>query len=216
MFPYSDADAKVVREFADVVEVTSRAEDVITHKKSSRTVEAITVSLRFLQQQENFIFKHAKFCECMGFAAEACCFAAGFGFKHMESIEITPESCKLGYIYLKMVSEEAAATFSSAVSRFQERMAIEAEVNYLDTEHVGDLDEGLLIHSFLSCCRMIQPGNYAILVTKNPDFKLEDYDVDYLKLILPTTVAKGQSDEGYVWVLKRLSDFVGQSVHLIR
>ena len=158
MFPYADADAQVVKEFAKAVFFISRAEDVITHKKSKRTVEAITVSLRFLEQEENLVFKYAKFCECMGFAAEACCFAAAFGFKAMESIEITPEGCQLGYIYIKMVSEEAAATFSSAVSRFQERMAIEAEVNYLDTEHVGDLDEGLLIRSFLMCCKQILPG----------------------------------------------------------
>lgn len=206
MFPYNDAQADTVKEFASTVEFTMRAETYITHKKSKRTVEAITVALRFLEQNENFKFRHATFCECMGFAAEACCYAAAFGFKHLQSIEISEQSSRLGYVYLKLINKEAALTFSSAISRFQERMPVDAEIQFLDTEHVGDMDEGVIIQSFLNCCKMILPGAYAILVTKNPELNLETYNCSCLHLILPTTVAKGASDEGYLWLFKRLPD----------
>lgn len=46
MWPYSDVDAVQVKQFADTVEWISRAEAVITHKKSKRTVEAITGGFR--------------------------------------------------------------------------------------------------------------------------------------------------------------------------
>jgi hypothetical protein len=82
-----------------------------------------------LDQKEGLAFKHSTFCECLGFAAEACCYASAFGFKSLVSIEISEESQKLGYIYLKLIDERAARSFQSSVSRFQERIAVDAEVS---------------------------------------------------------------------------------------
>jgi len=205
MFPYLDVKQKEVTDFADTVYKVAQAERIVTHKKSKRTVEAITVTMRFLEQNEGFVFRHAGFCECMGFAAEACVYASAFGFKTLESIELCEASTKLGYCYLRMMGEKEAASFSSAVSRFQERMGIHCEVNYFDTIHLGDLDEGILIQAYLDSCKRILPGSYAILVTKHPGFKLSSYNIDYLKIILPTTVAATHDDEGYVYMMKRLS-----------
>ena len=205
MYPYSDVDAKQVEQFADTVYKIARAETVITHKKSKRTVEAITVALRFLEQEENLPFKYCTFCECMGFAAEACCYASAFGFKSLISIEISEDSTKLGYIYLKMIGEEAAQTFSSSVSRFQERIAVDAEVVYFDCEHIGDLDEGLMIQSFLNTTRTLLVGSFCIMVTNSPNLKLAQWGAEnHLQIILPTTVAKGAADQGYMWLMRRI------------
>jgi len=205
MFPYNDVDKKVVEGFADTVYKIRKIETLINHKKSRRTVEAITVALRFLQQEYNFAFKHATFCECMGFAAEACCYAAAFGFKSLVSIEISEDSRKLGYVYLRMLGETEAASFTSVTSRFHERMAVDADITYFDTEHLGDLDEGVMIQSYLDCTRSLLPGTFAILITRSSVFKLSDWNVNWLKMILPTTVAKGNNDEGYMWLMQRIN-----------
>jgi len=105
------------------------------------------VALRFLDQKEGLAFKHSTFCECLGFAAEACCYASAFGFKSLVSIEISEESQKLGYIYLKLIDERAARSFQSSVSRFQERIAVDAEV----CNSIATLQYSILIiHGVLS------------------------------------------------------------------
>lgn len=213
MFPYSDVSPEKVQQFADTVYKISRVEAVITHKKSKRTLEAITVSLRFLDQNEGLKFQYCTFCEAMGLAAEACCYASAFGFKSLVSIETHEEFSKLGYIYIKMANEEAAHTFSSSVSRFQERIPVDAEIVYFDVAHIGDLDEGLMIQSFLNTTRVLLVGSYCILITNSPTLKLEQWNAqDHLVIVLPTTVAKGHPDEGYMWVMRRIDRTDGEDV----
>jgi hypothetical protein len=76
---------------------------------------------------------------------------------------------------------------------------------YFDCEHIGDLDEGLMIQSFLDTTRVLLVGSFCILITNSPALKLSQWGAqNHLVIILPTTVAKGANDQGYMWLMRRI------------
>lgn len=76
---------------------------------------------------------------------------------------------------------------------------------YFDCEHIGDLDEGLMIQSFLNTTRVLLVGSYCILITNSPALKLSQWGAqNHLVIILPTTVAKDANDQGYMWLMRRI------------
>ena len=206
MFPYLDVSEAEVKSFANVVVTIERVGQVITHNQpSKRTLEAVTIALRFLQDHEHLTLTDIGFCECMAFGAEAVCYASAFGIPNLLSIELTEESKRLASIYIKLLHGDKLINYrlSIIVSRFQERMGIDAEVNYLDLAHTGDLDEGVILVCFLNCCRKLLPGNYAIVLARATEINLEDYSCDCLDLVLHSVVAKGTPFVGNMFLFKR-------------
>jgi hypothetical protein len=112
----------------------SKAEDIIMRKdRSKRTVEAITVSLRFLQQSENFEFEKKVFFEAMAYGAEACCLAACFGFRELYAVEYSNVGRNLGYRRLTRIGNMAEIRTRFSMGRFQENFVIGSYIFHFNT-----------------------------------------------------------------------------------
>ena len=202
-FPYLDISQKSVDSFADVVYNFSRIEN-ICNSPTKRTAEACTVALRFLQQSENLDFSSISFCEAVAYGAEACCYASAFGFREVYSIEYSDAGRKLAYKRLTRVGPGAQRLVRLQLGRYQENFVIDAGITYFDTNLYDDLDEGVVLEAFLRLCKLLLPGSYIVIVTQIgiTEFRLGDWGVDYMELVLPTTVSKVENDESSLLVYK--------------
>lgn len=62
-----------------------------------------------------------------------------------------------------------------------------------------------MIQSFLDTTRVLLVGSFCILITNSPALKLSQWGAqNHLVIILPTTVAKGANDQGYMWLMRRV------------
>ena len=184
VFPYGDISQKDIRKFSEQMFELSRAKDIINRSdKSSRTVEAITISFRFLEKL-GLDLSNACFCETFAYGAEACCLASAFKLKWSLSIEINEESRAIGWSRLKKLGQWAIDHTEMCISRVQDHLALDSHIAYLDTEHAGNLDEGILLEAFLVASKKLLPGSYLILLTRSLEFDPTDWKVDYVEVIL--------------------------------
>ena len=132
---------------------------------SKKTSEAVITSVRFIENQ-GLLLENACFCECMAYGAEACCLVAAFRLRWAIAIEMSEESRQLGWSRLSKLGKWAIEHTEMCVSRLHDHLAVDADIAYLDTEHLGPLDEGPLICKFLQCSRRLLSGSYLILLTR--------------------------------------------------
>ena len=168
---------------------------------SKKTSEAVITSMRFLENN-GLELQNCVFCECMSYGAEASCLASSFRIRWALSIEISEESRQLGYSRLRDMGKWAMEHTEMCVSRFQDHLALDANVAYFDTAHIGTLDEGPIIHKFLICCKKLLGGTYVILLTRCTDFNPDDYNCNYMQIILRSKVSRECLDEANLWICK--------------
>lgn len=169
--------------------------------RSKKTSETVITSMRFLENN-GLELKNCIFCECMSYGAEASCIVSSFRIRWALAIEISEESRQLGWSRLKAMGKWAIEHTEMCVSRFQDHLALDANVIYFDTDHIGTLDEGPIIRKFLVCCKKLLGGTYIVLLTRCTDFNPQDYDCDYMKIILRSKVSRGCMDEANLWICK--------------
>ena len=168
---------------------------------SKKTSEAVITSMRFLENN-GLELKNCVFCECMSYGAEACCLVSSFRIRWALAIEISEESRQLGWSRLRACGKWAMEHTEMCVSRFQDHLALDANVAYFDTAHIGTLDEGPIIRKFLVCCEKLLGGTFVVLLTRCTDFNPKDYDCAYLQTILRSKVSRGNLDEANLWICK--------------
>ena len=169
--------------------------------RSKKTSETVITSMRFLENN-GLELKNCVFCECMSYGAEACCLVSSFRVRWALAIEISEESRQLGWSRLKALGKWAMEHTEMCVSRFEDHLALDANVVYFDTEHIGTLDEGPIIQKFLGCCKKLLGGTYIVLLTRCTDFNPKDYDCDYMQIILRSKVSRECLDEANLWICK--------------
>jgi len=85
------------------------------------------------------------------------------------------------------------------------RLALDADIAYLDTEHIRDMDEGLLIDAFLKTCRRLLRGSYLVLVTRAQEFDPADWGAEsFVDVVLTAAVSLAHEDEANMWVCRIL------------
>ena len=95
----------------------SRAKVIVNRSdRSSRTVEAITISFRFLEKL-GLDLSNAHFCETFAYGAEACCLVSAFKLKWCLSIEINEKSRAIGWSRLKKLGQLAIDNTEICISR---------------------------------------------------------------------------------------------------
>ena len=70
--------------------------------------------------------------------------------------------------------------------------------------HFGDLDEGVIILSFLQLCKLLLPGSYIILLTAINEFKPEDFGIDFIAIELNSVVSRDFPDESNMYICRIL------------
>lgn len=103
---------------------------------SKKTSEAVITSVRFLVNQ-GLELSNACFCECMAYGAEACCLVSAFRIRWAIAIEISEQSRQLGWSRLRKLGRWAMEHTEMCVSRLQDHIALDADICYLDTAHMG-------------------------------------------------------------------------------
>merc|ERR1711991_136841 len=127
---------------------------------------------------------------------------SAFRIRWAISIELSEQSRQLGWSRLRKLGRWAMEHTEMCVSRLQDHIALDADICYLDTAHMGGLDEGPLILKFLHCSRRLLSGSFLILLTRCQEFDPNDYGCYHVKLVLATMVSRGCTDESNVWILR--------------
>ena len=120
----------------------------------------------------------------MAYGAEACCLVSAFKLRWCLSIEIDDKSRALAWSRLKQLGTWATAHTELCVSRLQDHLALDTDIAYLDTEHLGALDEGILIEIFLRCCKKLLSGSFLVLLTRATELIPSDWNADFVEVIL--------------------------------
>jgi hypothetical protein len=83
-----ESTASSIERVYHIEELTGRKEDT----SKSRTMEAVVLYCRYLEDQAHVALTSAVFVDCMGNGGETCLYASAFHFQRMISIEITERS----------------------------------------------------------------------------------------------------------------------------
>ena len=184
-----------------IEELTGRKEET----SKSRTMEAVVLYCRYLEDQAHVALKAATFVDCMGCGGETCLYASAFHFQKIISIEITERS---KYTAIRAISAIKGLPRQCMVlcGTVKDYFPYDADVYYYDLLWVSDgrtwVDESVLIDGIFRLCEKVQtPVAYLALLTVTSDIKAaKDYNAPHMKLVMSTKVHFGQPDEATIWL----------------
>ena len=134
-----------------IEELTGRKEET----SKSRTMEAVVLFCRYLEDQAHVALQAAVFVDCMGCGGETCLYASAFHFKKIISIELTERS---QYTAIRAISAIKGLPRQCTIlcGTVKDYFPYDADVYYYDLLWVSDgrtwVDESVLIDSIFRLC----------------------------------------------------------------
>lgn len=175
-----------------------------TGSEQSKTMEAVILSLRYLENTEHQTLNRCIFIDLMAQCGEAVLYASAFGFSRLITLELSEDSKSeairiIGQIPL--LSEKVTVLIGS----FHDYFPCDAQVYYCDLCRVvnprGMMDEGVLVNKLFSLFENLLPGVFLILITWMPEFSAsKDFKAPWMKRLLKATVHHGLPDESTLWI----------------
>lgn len=186
-----------------IEELTGRKEE----SSKSRTMEAVVLYCRYLEDQAHVALAAAVFVDCMGCGGETCLYASAFHFHKIISIELTERS---KYTATRAISAIKGLPRQCTVlcGTVKDYFPYDADVYYYDLLWVSNgrtwVDESVLIDSIFRLCEKVQtPVAYLALLTVTNEIKAaKDYNAPHMKLVMSTKVHFGQPDEATIWIFQ--------------
>lgn len=212
LYPFNYLTLKEFETTATSIERVYQIEE-LTGKKSeegkSRTMEAVVLYCRYLEDQAHVALTSAVFVDCMGYGGETCLYASAFHFQRIISIELTERSRYLANRGIRSI-EGLSRSCTILYGTVRDYFPYDADVYYYDLLWVSEarswVDEAVLIDQIFTLCAKVQtPVAYLALMTVTNNIKADkDYQAPHMKLVMSTKIHYGEPDECTIWLFQIL------------
>ena len=212
LYPFNYLTLKEFETTASSIERVYQIEE-LTGKKNesskSRTMEAVVLYCRYLEDQAHVALTSCVFVDCMGFGGETCLYASAFHFERIISIELTERSRYLANRGVRSI-EGLSRSCTLLLGTVRDYFPYDADVYYYDLLWVSEarswVDEAVLIDQIFNLCSKVQtPVAYLALMTITNNIKADkDYQAPHMKLVMSTKIHFGMPDECTIWLYQIL------------
>ena len=212
LYPFNYLTLKEFETTASSIERVYQIEELTGKKEEtskSRTMEAVVLYCRYLEDQAHVALTSAVFVDCMGHGGETCLYASAFHFQRIISIELTERSHYIANRAVRSI-QGLIRSCTLLMGTVRDYFPYDADVYYYDLLWLSEarswVDEAVLIDQIFRLCKKVAtPVAYLALLTVTNDIKAtKDYDAPHMKLVMSTKIHFGQPDECTIWLYQVL------------
>jgi hypothetical protein len=212
VYPFNYLTLEDFSNTADSIERVYKIEQTTgasTNDAKSRSMEAIVLYSRFLQDETPLDLTKCVYVDLMSNGGETALYGSAFDYRKILSVELTEagrEEAKNRVKTIPGLNEKC----SLVVGTYRDYFPYDAQVYYMDCTWVCDgrtfVDESVFIRDVFHLCSKIeqQPNPaYICLLTQTKDLDVvRDFGVRHMKCLLRTIIHFGMPDECVTWVFE--------------
>jgi len=202
-YPYNYLQLKDLKDTAASVERVYTIQ-ALTGAEQSKTMEAVILALRYLEDTERQNLKRCLFIDLMAHGAEAVLYASAFGFDRMITLELSERSKNDAIRIIRQIPG-LVERCTVLVGSFHDYFPCDAQIYYMDCCRVVDCrkigDEGILLDKVFTLFRTLLPGSFLVLLTNLTNFDAaKDFKAPWMRRLLKATVHHGHPDQSTLWI----------------
>lgn len=204
-FPFNNVKYEDVEDYIETLEQIYDIRDKIQHTFSSPYFfEVITMSLRFLIDNQKVDLKGKGFVDLFCSTGETCLYASPFGFS--ENLGIMYESSSLVIMKQEIKKFSLKPNVQYRIGSMQDYFPEDCFLFFADISELWNsvFDEGILFHLIVRLSKPVLPGSYFIVVTSMENISQEFLSCYGLSVIVVTTVESPGIQSRRAYFLKKL------------